>query len=236
VASGGAFFLGDACLGLLALEASPDADTVVPPAERAEVVSRAVRATGWLATQADLLRGADAAAPNRLLFDAVTFQACGVLGATPAWRSLGADFAARAFARFDPAGYFIEGGGHDTSYQAVGISQAVNFLLAGGADPDAATTQRLRTAAHWLAARIDAEGRLDSSGNTRTCGGGESFLGEAKIVSLPTVFSALAYVGVPPDDRPLLDAAARISAWVQTHPDTHPCWPAASPGPDADLP
>lgn len=229
VASGGAFFLGDACLGLLALQASPDADTLVPPGERADIVSRAVRATGWLATQADLLQAADAAAPNRLFFDAVTFQACGALGATPAFTSLGEDFAARAYALFEPAGYFIEGGGHDTSYQAVAISQAVNFHLAGGADPGGARAQTLRTAAHWLAARIDAEGRLDSSGNTRTCGGGESFLGEAKLVSLPTVFSALAYVGVPPDDGALVDAAERVSTWVQSHPDTDPCWPAATP-------
>lgn len=70
VASGAAFFLGDACLGLLALEASPIAGEVASSERRERARARAARAITWLVDAAPLLAAGDAGAPNRLLFDA----------------------------------------------------------------------------------------------------------------------------------------------------------------------
>jgi hypothetical protein len=225
IASGGAFFLGDACLGLLALEARGDADDIMDAVSRQQVRERAVRAARWLLTQADLLVAADAEAPNRLLFDALAFQACGVLGTLPELVTRGETFARAAVARLDPAGFFVEGGGHDTSYQGVAVLLGVQYGLAGSPDTDGARGAALHRGARWLADRIDEAGRLDSSGNTRTCEGGESFLGEPKLVALPTVFAALAYVGVSAGDETLIAAAGRLAGWVRAHPDGDPCQP-----------
>ncbi len=169
IASAAAFFLGDACLGLLALEASPAPDRVATPVRREAARASVARATGWLLAQRGLLTGADRSAPNRLLFDALAFQACGVFASeevrTQADREATA-FVDASLGLYDPSGFFVEGGGHDTSYQGVALRVGEDVLLAGYPDKDGRLQSALAGAAAWLADRIDDAGQIDSRPGT----------------------------------------------------------------------
>jgi hypothetical protein len=224
VASGAAFFLGDACLGMLALQGAAQAEQVATAVAREAVRSRLALAIGWLRTREALLQAYDGRAPNRLLFDGLAFHACGVLAGDERARSLAASFVGLALTTFDPRGFFVEDGGHDTNYQAVAIQQGNELIVAGFAD--ARLREALARAAGWLGARVRDDGRVDSSGNTRTCGGGESFLGEPKRISLVAVFAAMVYAGQRAQDAALLRAAERVYQWVRSNPGIDPCFPA----------
>jgi biotin operon repressor len=225
-ASGAAFYLSDACTGLLVLEASPRADEVASAAQRAAVLAAMGRAISWLARNSDPLLAVDRAAPNRLLYDALAFQSCGALVGDAHGMAQSRTFVAAALAQLRDDGVFVEQGGHDTSYQAVSVRLALDVLLSGYTGEDAAALQGAwLNGARWLSGRIMADGRIDSSGNTRTCGGGESFLGRRKRVSPPSVYAALIYAAELSSDGDLRGAAGRLSAWAQANPRTNPCYP-----------
>lgn len=229
IASGAAFFLGDACLGLLALEATERPSAIASDDRRANVRDSFVRAIGWLLPQEDVLMAADRAAPNRLLFDARSFQACGALSFNSEVRSAAkraaASFVEAALRLHADDGHFVEGGGYDTSYQGVALRVGEDVLLAGYPDPNDRLRSALTSAAEWLAVRVGPDGRIDSSGNTRTCGGGETWFGTPKQVAVPDVFAGLLYAGVRTGQNALVDAARRIAAWVRANPEADPCFP-----------
>jgi hypothetical protein len=223
IASGAAFFLGDACLGMMALESSPDANTIIPADVRRTVKDKLVRAIRWLAPQRQTLEDEDRRAPNRLFFDALAFHACGTLGADSDSRRLADRFVTLALASMTSQGYFTEGGGWDTTYQSVSIRVANDLIVAGYVRDGLQPT--IAKATTWLALRVDAQGRVDSSGNTRTCGGGESFLGKKKLLSPAAVFMALAFTGTRENDPNALRAAERVAAWASQTPEPDPCYP-----------
>jgi hypothetical protein len=220
LASGAAFFLADACSGMLAVEAKHS--IAVSDDDWQRVVSDLSRALIWLDTQHTLLKKVDARAPNRLFFDALAFQACGELTKQSTARA--AEFVALALEKSREDGVFEEGGGSDTTYQAVSVRISLALLLAGydGADAELLWTANI-SGARWLAARVRDDGTVDSSMNTRTCAGGEAFMGREKRLSLKTVFQALAYSGMLANDVGLEDAAARVSAWARDNPKGDPC-------------
>ena len=227
-ASGAAFFLGDACLGLLALDASGTADAVASHDRREAVADALGRAVAWLLSQEGVLLGADRLAPNRLLFNARAFQACGALAEDSA-RAAAAEAAGRfieaALALHRPDGVFVEGGGHDTSYQGVAVRVGEDVLLAEYPDADGRLRSALGAGAGWLAGRVDPNGVVDSSGNTRTCAGGETVFGEPKRIAIADVFAGLAYAGVRTGDDAVLDAAARVARWARENAGAGPCAP-----------
>jgi hypothetical protein len=219
-ASGAAFFLADACSGMLAAGSHLPDDITEEDWQR--VVSALGRATAWLDTQHSLLERVDANAPNRLFFDALAFQACGQLTGQPTSRA--SRFVALALAKARADGVFEEGGGSDTTYQAVSVRVSLAVLLAGyeGADTEALWQANI-AGAHWLAERVRADGSVDSSQNTRTCAGGETFMGREKKLSLKTVFQALAYSGALAEDDQLIESATRVSAWASSNPRSDSC-------------
>ena len=225
-ASGAAFFLADACTGLLALAASDRASDVADLSRRTAAHAAVRRATGWLASHRSDLMSIDRRAPNRLLYDALAFHSCGALVGDGAAQVIASEFVAEALAQIRPDGVFVEQGGSDTTYQAVSVRLSLDLLLAGYAGPDRAQLNLAwQNGANWLGSRIMADGRIDSTGNTRTCSGGESFLGREKKVWPPSVFAALAYAGQLADDADLAAAAVRLSAWAGANPRTDPCFP-----------
>jgi len=230
ITSAAAFFLGDACLGLLALEAFDQREEVVTSERWVFVRDQLVLALGWLLTQEQRLKEVDGSAPNRLLFNARAFQACGALSLDKhlSERSSNAArrFVKRALVLQAPDGHFIEGGGQDTSYQGVALAVGEDILLAGFEGE--ALPGQLASAAQWLADRVGQDGRVNSTGNRRTCGGGEAFLGEPKQLDLAKVFAGLVYAGVRTGQQPLLEAAGRIALWWKTNPGEDPCFPLMS--------
>lgn len=82
----------------------------------------------------------------------------------------------------------------------------------------------LAVAAPWLAARIDDAGRIDSSGNTRTCWSGETVFGTRKRVAVPEVFVGLAYAAARTGEPAVSEAAQRLRQWAERNPDADPCY------------
>jgi hypothetical protein len=228
VASGAAFYLGDACLGILALEASPDRDAIADAKRRQIVRAKLTRSARWLTTQSATLFDADQRAPNRLLFDARAFIACGVLADDSSARAAADVFLAEFGRSVAPGRWFIEENGWDTSYQAVSLDigmDVVALLPAGPARESLA--EDLVRGGSWLASRVRADGRVDSGGNTRTCAGGESFFGAPKTLALPSVVIGLARVAVLGTESlnlGLLGASRRVSSWARANPDANSCF------------
>ena len=222
IASAGAFYLGDACLGIIALEAVDFTQAVAESSDLHQIKKSLRHGIQWLISQRERLLKYDSHAPNRLLFDALAFHACGILVNHKTALQIAPDFIQRAIQLQNSKGYFLEGGGWDTSYQAVSISVGKDVLLAGVQSPELESA--LYKATQWLARRINDQGRVDSTGNKRTCEGGESFLNKPKLLALDSVFISLAYLGIMKQDHELLDSAKRVSNWYQKHPRTNPCF------------
>ncbi len=222
IASAAAFYLGDACLGIIAMEARMGVNKIANKKSRKMTKKAIDRGIAWLLTQQEVLMKYDHHAPNRLLFDALAFQACGVLAHNEPSIKAASIFVQNAIQLLKPEGYFLEGGGWDTSYQAVSINVGKDVLLAGFQSSELENS--LYKAAVWLEKRIDNSGRVNSSGNKRTCEGGESFLGNPKKIALDDVFMSLAYLGMMKQDKKLLNAAKRVSMWYTKNIGSDPCF------------
>lgn len=212
VASAASFFLGDACQGLRALEGAPSTWGVSTRVAAArQTVARAVT---WLDTQETVLQQGDASAPNRLLFDARAFSSCGAFVGSSRLATAGR-FIDLAVALQRQDGVFLEGGGADTSYQGVAVAIGSD-LLADEPTHCASLRAPVLRAALWLGGRVDSKGRLDSTGNTRTCSGGESFLGRPKDLDLSHTLRGMAAAATGSNDEALLNVTRRLSGWATT--------------------
>lgn len=216
VVSAAAFFLADACPAVLALREADNASSYASASDLAAVTQALSRAVNWLVGERHVLTAADAEAPNRLLLNALAYRSCGTLAGNQQALVEASRFAGMAQAVFHNDGYFLERGGWDTSYQSVAIRAGNELMLSGYPDASGEMSRILRVGSDWLAGRIDSRGRLDSSGNTRTCTGGETFLGDEKQVSVREVFLALAYQGARDNREALWQEADRFSAWVSS--------------------
>jgi hypothetical protein len=225
-ASGAAFFMADACPAILALHQAPDPARIADSARQKSVSQALGRAVSWLIGQADALEAVDRAAPNRLLYDALAYQSCGALAGNKGAMILSEKFVALALTQTRADGVFVERNGSDTTYQAVSVRLALDLLLAGynGADRGR-LLNAWQSGAIWLGNRIMADGRIDSTGNTRTCQGGESFLGVEKKVWPAGVYGALIYPSELVPQPALGAAAARLSGWARANPKSDPCFP-----------
>ena len=194
LASGSAFFLASAGTAVVLLgegEASADPAWLTPAlrAQRQALRPGLRRALDALMRDRALLQRADARAPNRLLFNALALRSLGLALDDPAALAAADQFTRAALALQHPDGFFIEGGGFDSSYN--GVACAVGYRLLGFAPRDEALATALDRAMAWQRARIDADGRVSTDGNTRVRPGGESFLGQAKQVDVPHTLEAL---------------------------------------------
>lgn len=145
-----------------------------------------------------ILKQADAEAPNRLLFDAIAFYGLGKYTGNAAAQVLGIEFLNLALEQTHEEGYFIEGGGWDSSYNGVAIK--LGLELFSMLSPDHPTKKvlenRLVRAATWQETRILATGEISTEGNTRVYPGGESFLGQEKEVDAEKTIKAFYYFSV----------------------------------------
>ncbi len=217
--SGAAFFLSDACPALSHLERHPQSSHLVSEKDMEEAKLRIALSLKWLENNHSLLKSADKKAPNRLLFNAVAFYSCGKLVGNAQAVMLAEDFVEDALLEYNPDGrYFIEGGGYDTSYQAVSIHVGLDLLMHGyDAQNRAQLATAVQEAAGWLVDKIDGNGKIESANNARTCGGGETFLGEKKQLSVTSAFLAMAYGGAYFRDETLTNAAERIELWANAN-------------------
>jgi hypothetical protein len=206
-----AFWLADLSEALLVLRES---ELGAEYKERIDgVVPKIKKAAQWLAqpNYQDRLKREDAEAPNRLMYDALAYGLAGLLTHDEELKQIGRRFVDVAMTRYRPDdGVFLEKGGFDSSYQAVATLKlqvwAVYF-------PDAKLDAAIDRAVAWEMGRVEPDGRIDVTGNTRTGLGQERWMGREKDVNLSEVTFCLLYHYARTGDCPSLAAARTIVAW-----------------------
>ncbi len=194
-ASGVAFFASSLGLGIHALETNEwfmDSPACADQRQRlAKIKPRLHLTLDYLLKHQARLEAVDQHAPNRLLFNALAFKTLGkILNRNEAAR-VGSSFVAKAVKQVHPRdGYFIEGGGFDSSYNAVATALALRLLLIGHDKHDLRSISA--NAVRWQKSRVAITGKVLTEGNTRVRPGksGESFLGRKKEVDVGHVVEA----------------------------------------------
>lgn len=194
VASGIAFFMSSLGSGLLALEESDWFRTQNLLKSRISALQpKFALALQFLKNKQNILRQTDGKAPNRLLFDAVAYYSLGKYLNDSEAMELGITFAKLAIAQQHPDGYYIEGGGWDSSYQAVALENGFRLLTL--LKPDEPYRQSLYNSlacgTSWEASRIQDSGEITTKGNARVYEGGETFLGQEKNIAFKSALVAL---------------------------------------------
>ena len=214
-ASGVAFFASSLGLGLHALETndwfqtSPDCKRL---RSRLSTIKPRLRSTlSFLIEHERYLEAADQKAPNRLLFDAIAYITLGKLVNDNAAAKIGSTFADRALEQIDPHdGYFLEGGGFDSSYNGVATALALRLLML---DYHSEKLESICSEAiSWQESRILASGEISTEGNSRVRPGksGESFLGRKKDVDVGHTVEALMLASHRFSSREYSDLATRV--------------------------
>lgn len=115
----------------------------------------------------------------------------------------------------DDEGVFLEGGGRDSSYNAVSVlfGQIVELYL-----PDPAFEAGMRRAVDWQLTRITGDGDVLAAGNTRTGPQGEltqGGTGGPKKINRREVAVALIYHGLMYDRPEATAAGMRVVEWMR---------------------
>lgn len=160
----------------------------------------------YLKNSVQLLRTADANAPNRLFFNAIAFYSLGTYLNDQESKNIGIQFAQEALSQRNiEAGYFIENDGWDSSYNGVGIKLGFEFFTLLDSTIDQPLKDELKIAiscaTDWQKLRILMTGEISTEGNTRVFPGGESFLGNEKEVDVLKTVWAFFYMSTLANDN-----------------------------------
>jgi hypothetical protein len=149
----------------------------------------------FLKANKNILQQVDQNAPNRLFFDAIAFYSLGNYLGDPEASEIGIDFMESALELVDEnSGYFIEGGGWDSSYNGVALKLGLEmFSMLPTSHIKETLRQKLVCAMDWQITRILPDGEISTEGNTRVFPGGEAFLGNEKTVDVEKTIRALKY-------------------------------------------
>jgi len=161
--------------------------------QRLSAVQPRLQATlDYLLKNQEYLKVADKHAPNRLLFNALAFETLGKILKNNVALEVAASFVAGAVNQVHAQkGYFVEGGGFDSSYNAVATALAFRLLMIKGQHGHDLQTI-CSNAIRWQKTRILDSGEVTTEGNARVRPGnaGESFLGKEKGVDIGHVVEA----------------------------------------------
>lgn len=216
VVSGVAFFAYSLGISLMTLENSKwysNQNTMSLSDNVLSYTSNITQTLNYLKANKERLDIVDKHAPNRLLFDAVAFYTLGQYLDDAEAQNIGLDFAGRAFDQVDDkGGYFIKGGGWDSSYNGVALKLGLEFysLLPDSEPLKESLDDKLLCAASWQVSRILPSGEVSTEGNTRVFPGGESFLGNTKSVDVEKTIKALLYLAVMTNTNEYMDMALRV--------------------------
>ena len=170
---------------------------------------------GYLKRSKRLLLDVDQKAPNRLLFNAIAFYSLGSYVGDKEAQEIGLDFARLALSQVDSLeGYFIEGGGWDSSYNGVAtmLSFELFTLLAQNNQLEELPSlgQIIARAAYWQSTRVLNSGEISTEGNTRVYPGGEEFLGNEKGVDVLKTVKSFFYMSILSGDDTYQKLARRV--------------------------
>ena len=196
-----AFFASSLGIALLSLETSPwytSSSEAQQFKEEVAMYSLPIEKTlDYLISKQHILLQYDAKAPNRLLFDALAYYCLGKYLERTDAQTVGFEFIEAALDLIDQQqGYFIEGGGWDSSYNGVALKLAMElFTFVEEETMKGNLKGAITRAAEWQLSRIDNSGKISTDGNTRVYPGGEAFLGTEKGVDYAKTVKALYYFG-----------------------------------------
>lgn len=218
LASASSFFFASAGAGCWALMASRERFSRRTQAELDAALAESQRGMrlglGYLIAQHQTLMVADARAPNRLLINALALHSlAGLLDDAPARQA--SEAAARAALDMQhPDGYFLEGSGYDTSYNAVAMAVGLRLLLSGAKLPRLQSA--LQRALQWQVGHVANSGEISTAGNSRVFKGGETFMGVEKQMDAAHAVEAFALAGVVEKQPAHWRMARRIAAHYGT--------------------
>lgn len=216
LASGTAFFGSSLGLTLLSLSQSKWFTTSTMTSQRRALLAsydtHFQKMLDYLKRSKTLLFTADQAAPNRLLFNAVAFQALGTYLADQEAIDIAEEFLLDALSyQDDSLGYFIEGGGWDSSYNGVALQLGLElFMILDDSSIRTQLKEALQKSAQWQLSRILTSGEIDQEGNTRVFDGGESFLGTEKEIDYAKRAKSFIYLSILADNIALKEIAYKI--------------------------
>jgi hypothetical protein len=103
-------------------------------------------------------------------------------------------YASHGIAMAHPDGVMPEDGGHDSGYQALGLTFAIRYLeLSGQSSQSSPLYQTIQRGEEWELSRVRSDGSVIQTGDTRTAGCKERDPeGHCKSVFVATIFQALA--------------------------------------------
>ncbi len=214
--SGTAFYVSSLGLSLLSLQSSDwfvSSQEIQPVREQIESLKPSFeKALDYLIGKKDILKQYDAKAPNRLLFDALAYYSLGKYLSRTDAQNIAFEFIGLALDLVDTdQGYFIEGGGWDSSYNGVAIKLAMElFSLIEDAGQKEKLSNAIIPATTWQISRIKESGEVSTEGNTRVYEGGESFLGEEKGVDYVKIVRALYYFGSLTDSPEIIGLGDKV--------------------------
>lgn len=216
LASGAAFYLASVGAALGILEGSGFFQNQASCAGMRSRVSNLsgslAKSLGFLLSNEALLKEYDREAPNRLLFDAMAAMGLGRHLGNAAGVACARRFVEKALALQNREGWFKEGSGYDSSYQAVG---AVNLfylsMMEADADRKKIWQSAFYAAAAWEAGRVTPWGEVSVFGNSRVYPGGETFLGGEKKVAALSVAQCLFAAGVLFSDEGFIEPGKKVT-------------------------
>ncbi|WCL49761.1 hypothetical protein [Leptospira sp. GIMC2001] len=196
-ASGVSFFLSSLGLALVDFNQSEWYNSSANASFKSRVESLRPKidlAATWLLSQKQTLQIGDQNAPNRLFFNSLAFYSLGIWLDRDDLLQAGKEFAELGIAKITNDGYFLEGGGWDSSYQGVANNVAIGIFSILEEDKEWKTSlwNTIVKGTSWQRSRILPSGEISLEGNTRVYPGGESFLGVPKAIDWkPTMSSFL---------------------------------------------
>lgn len=219
LASGTVFFAYSAGLSLLSLQQSGwynSTDDLEALQLRIENLRpKLLLMLNFLKMSQKILEQNDSNAPNRLLYDALAFYALGSYFQDQSAIAIGVSFANKALGQRDVnEGYFIEGGGWDSSYNGVAIQIGLEIYSLLQEESQAELKQdlalALSCATAWQLTRVMDTGEISTEGNTRVYPDGEQFLGREKDVDVIATLKSFYYMSHLSADPHFQLAAERI--------------------------
>jgi hypothetical protein len=152
---------------------------------------------------------------HRFFEAALALQAVGALNGRSALERWATEYASKGMAMERPNGIMPEDGGHDSGYQALGLSYATRYLaLATGTRVYGPLYRVIQKGENWELSRVRADGTIDQSGDTRTTGCKErDATGHCKTTFYASIFNALARWSEITGDKYFQRAAYKV--WLR---------------------
>ena len=210
VPTGGAFWITALARAFLVLQDSPYGKEYRP--QMKAYFPKIHKALNFLSKNRDKLEKHDGQTPNRLFIDADAF----FLSSKLLKKDIHLDDAKYlqnlGIHLFDAAqGTFMENGGGDTSYQAVNLLMLIYYELYY---PSPEIESLIKKGEAWELSKVNSDGTLDVSSNSRTGKGQEIYFGKPKGVNYREVAQMFNYYGVLFSD----DSATQAAHLIQNRP------------------